>query len=78
MKYFGVNGGFVLGQFLFNIFFRDLYSSLNKIDIANYADDNTHYTSLNDRNGLIKSLEESSTELFKWYDDRLMKSNPYK
>ena len=78
MKYFGVNGGFVLGQFLFNIFLGDLYSSLNKIDIANYADDNTHYTSLNDRNGLIKSLEESSTELFKWYDDSLMKSNPYK
>ena len=76
MKYFGVNGGFALGQFLFNIFFGDLFSSLNKIDIANYADDNTPYTSLNDRNGLIKSLDESSTELFKWYDDSLMKSNP--
>ena len=46
--------------------------------IANYADDNTPYTSSNDVNGLIKSLEEASKELFKWFDDNLMKSNPDK
>ena len=62
----GVNGGFVLGQFLFKIFLGNLFSSLNKIDIANYADDTMPYTSSNDLNRFIKNLEESSTELFKW------------
>ena len=56
----------------------NLFFILYKTDIANYADDNTPYTGSNDVNGLIKSLEEASTELFKWFDDNLMKSNPDK
>ena len=63
---------------VFNIFLADLFLILNKTDIANYADDNTPYTSSNDVNGLIKKLEEASEELFKWFDDSLMKSNPNK
>ena len=63
---------------LFNISLADLFFILNKIDIANYADDNTPYTSSNDVNELIKSLEETSKELFKWFDDNLMKSSPDK
>ena len=34
------------------------------------------YISSNDVNGLTKSLKEASKELFKWFDDNLMKSNP--
>ena len=49
----------------------DLFFILNKIDVANDADDNTPYTSSNDVNGLMKSLEE-------WFDYNLMKSNPDK
>ena len=75
---FGVPQGSILGPLLFNIFLADLFFIVNKIDIANYADDNTPYTSSNDVNGLIKSLEEASKELFKWFDDNLMKSNPDK
>ena len=59
----------------------DLFFILNVdilIDIANYADDNTPYTSTIDVNGLIKSLKEASKELFKWFDDNLMKSSPDK
>ena len=56
----------------------DLFFILSEIDIANYADDNTPYTSSNDVNGLIKSLEEASKKLFKWFNDNLMKSNPDK
>ena len=40
--------------------------------------DNTPYTKSNDVNGLMKSLEEASKELFKWFDDNLMKSSPDK
>ena len=44
---------------LFNILLADLFLILNKINIANYADDNMPYTSSNDVNRLIKSLEAS-------------------
>ena len=55
----------------------DLLFILNKINIANYADDNTPYTRSNDVNGVIKNFEKASKEL-KWFDDNLMKSNPDK
>ena len=56
----------------------DLFFVLNKTDIANYADDNEPYTSSNDVSGLIESLEEALKELFKWFDNNLMESNPGK
>ena len=75
---FAVPQGSILGPLLSNIFLADLFFNLNKIDIANYADDNTPYTSSDDVNELIKSLEEASKELFEWFNDNLMKSNPGK
>ena len=60
---------------LFNIFLSDQFLIFNKIDIVNNADDNTPYTSSNDVIRLTKSLEEASKELFKWFDDNLIKSN---
>ena len=74
---FGVPQGSILGPLLFNIFLADLFFILSEIDIANYADDNTPYTSSNEVNGLIKSLE-ASKKLFKWFNENLMKSNPDK
>ena len=48
---FGVPQGSILVPMLYNIL-ADLFFILSKIDIANYADDNTPYTSSNDVNGL--------------------------
>ena len=67
-KRFGVPEGSIRGLFFIS----------SKIDIENYGDDNTAYTNCNDVNGLIKSLEEASKELFKWFDDNLMKIDPDK
>ena len=48
---------------LFNIFLAHLFSILKETDIADYTDGNTPYTSSNDVNELIKSLEEASNGL---------------
>ena len=73
---FGVQG-FILGPLLFNLFLADLFFIVNTID-AKYAYHNTPYTSSNDINKRIKSLEEALKELFKCFVDNPMKRNPGK
>lgn len=36
-------------------------------DFANFADDNTPYTSAKNINDVIESLEQASLPLFKWF-----------
>ena len=74
----GVPQGSILGPLLFNIFLADLFLVLKDVDIANFADDNTPYTSANNIDELIDSLEKASGNLFKWFKDNLFKGNPDK
>ena len=60
---------------LFNIFLADLFLVLKDVDIANFADDITPFTSANNIDNLIDSLEKASSSLFKWFKNNLFKGN---
>ena len=56
----------------------DLFFTISNIDIASYADDNPPYIAAGNTDDLIKSLEETSSALFHWFDSDLLKNNPDK
>ena len=68
----GVPQGSIL---LFNNFLIDLFFIIEDTDIASYANDNTPYVIADNIDLIIKSLEEASEILFKWFNDDLMKIN---
>ena len=75
---FGVAQVSILGPLLFNIFVSNLFSVLSDVEFASYADDNTPYVVKNNIRSVIKSLENTSVELFEWFSDNQMKANPDK
>ena len=74
----GVPQGSILGPLLFNIFLADLFISIEKCDIANYADDCSLYASGEKTKNVIKALEDDSKIIFNWFKLNGMKANPDK
>ena len=68
---FGIPHGSILGPLLYNTFLIDLFIVIEDTDIASSTDDNTTYVSA-DNIDVVKSFEEPSETLFKWFNDNLM------
>ena len=51
---------------------------MKDVDIANFTDNNTPFTSANNIDDLIDSLEKTSSRLRKWFKDNLFNSSPDK
>ena len=75
MIIFAVFQGSILGPLLFNICICDVFMFLPKDDIADYADDNTPYSTWNRIYNVVPDLEEASGILPKWFIDDYLKTN---
>ena len=54
----------------FNIFINDLFLTIVKSTLCNYADDNALYTSGNDANAVISKLNQDLSKILKDTDKR--------
>jgi exonuclease III len=73
----GIPQGSILGPLLFNIFISDLFLFVPNCDIANYADDNTPY-STGKTDDIILNLQTNIEIMLDWFTSNKMKANPQK
>ena len=74
----GVPQGSILGPILFNIFINDLFFSITKSEICNFADDNTLYSCNKNLEHVFSNLKYDLRNVLDWFKINSMKTNPGK
>ena len=72
---YGDQQGSILGPLFFNIFVNDIFYFIDKWKLANFADDNTIYTTADTVLDLLTSLNDESTVIQNCFKINKMKSN---
>ena len=52
-----------------------MYGIMSETDFTSYTDDNTTYVLTDSVDDVVKSVEDNSINLFKWFLDKQMKAN---
>ena len=74
----GIRQGSILGPLLFNLFIYDLFLSIARINICNFADDNTIYNSDINLQTILKDIKYDMQYILKWFKVNSLKLNPKK
>ena len=72
----GVPQRAILGPILFNIFMNDIYVSITRASLYNYADDNTLSGVGTTKQKVTECLSQASLAAVDWFSDNMMEANP--